>query len=495
MVKRTEKKKVDLQTILFGKVPPNSKELECAILGSILNNHKLIIDANQYLTPNDFYLLENKIVFESILKIYNSGNIIESVLVLTDLNDNNKLEDIGGAFYLSKLISSTDFNAVNNFKKYCLIVKEKSVQRRLINFGAEVLNRAGEPNENVFDLLGDVDRELKGINTTLSEINYIPLSDIVLENTNDLRQQVHNDRNDIFDENKILTGLKGWDIANGKLFNGLYVIAGRPGMGKGVHLTEMICRMGKIYNIGVINGEMTNKQLIRRVACNLGDIDNYLFRKNGKHVSDEELELYDDANNEALQLKLHLYDNKSIDKIASKIRYWVEKNNVKCIMADFLTLFRVPPEMARYMNKTEQVDYILNVFCDLCKELNIPIILYVQMNRQIMGRQGNKEPNLSDLKASGSIEELAFQVSFLHRPEYYDPNATIDEMGESTKGLMYQIIVKSREGKAYERIKYQAKLESSKLNEITETALIDFNAIKEQIKQKGLSTEQISVFD
>jgi len=495
MIPKKEKKKIDIQSILFGRVPPSSKELECAILGAILDNHKLIIDANQFLIPNDFYLLENRVVFESILKIYNSGNIIESILVLTDLKDNNKLDEIGGAFYLSKLISSADFNAIKNFKKYCLIVKEKSVQRRLINFSAEVLTKAAEPNENIFDLLGDVDRELKGINSTLSEINYIPLSDIILENTNELRQQVHNDRNNIFDENKVLTGLKDWDIANGKLFNGLYVIAGRPGMGKGVHLTELICRMGKTYNIGVINGEMTNKQLMRRVACNLGNIDNYLFRKNGNNVTDDEMNLYDDANNEALQLKLHLYDNKSIDKIASKIRYWVEKNNVKCVMADFLTLFRVPPEMARYMNKTEQVDYILNVFCDLCKELNIPIILYVQMNRQIMGRQGNKEPNLSDLKASGSIEELAFQVSFLHRPEYYDPNSVVDEMGESTKGLMYQIIVKSREGKAYERIKYQAKLECSKLEEITETALIDFNAIKEQFKQKGLTAEQISAFD
>jgi replicative DNA helicase len=240
--------------------------------------------------------------------------------------------------------------------------------------------------------------------------------------------------------------------------------------------------MGKIYNVGVINGEMTNKQLMRRVSSNLKNIDNSIFRKNGKYVLDSDLDLFDEANEEALQLKLHLYDNKNIDKIASKIRYWVEKNNVKCVMADFLTLFKVSPEMARYMSKLEQIDYILSVFCDLCKELEIPIILYVQMNRQIMGRQGNKEPNLSDLKASGSIEELAFQVSFLHRPEYYDPNATVDEMGNDTRGLMYQIIVKSREGKAYERIKYEAKLECSKLNEITDNSLIDFNKFKEQYK-------------
>jgi len=136
-------------------------------------------------------------------------------------------------------------------------------------------------------------------------------------------------------------------------------------------------------------------------------------------------------------------------------------------------MFKVPPELERYYTKTQQVDYILDIFVGLCKTLNIPIILYAQMNREILGRAGVKEPNLGDLKQSGSIEELAYQVSLLHRPEYYDEKSDVDENGESIKGLMYQIIAKHRDGKLG-RLKFNANLAMSQIK-TWETSL--FNKI------------------
>jgi replicative DNA helicase len=98
----------------------------------------------------------------------------------------------------------------------------------------------------------------------------------------------------------------------------------------------------------------------------------------------------------------------------------------------------------------------------LCKELNVPIILFCQLNRDLYKRGGNKEPNLADLKGSGNIEEYAYQISFLHRPEYYD--ITEDELGESTKGLLYQIIAKHRDGKL-DRLKFHFVPQCSQLRD------------------------------
>jgi replicative DNA helicase len=219
---------------------------------------------------------------------------------------------------------------------------------------------------------------------------------------------------------------------------------------------------------------MTNEQLLKRIGCNLMNIDNFLWKKDAKLVTEEEQDLLKAAMNETLNLKLHITTDRYIEKIANKIRLWVEKYKIKCVLADFLTLFKVNDELSKYFTDKQRVDYVLNVFVDLCNELKIPIILYVQMNREILGRHGSKEPNMGDLKSSGSIEELAYQVSFLHRPEYYEPNNTTDEFGNDLKGLCYQIIAKHRDGENA-RLMLKAKLQCSQMKEWNTIKQFDLN--------------------
>jgi len=182
--------------------------------------------------------------------------------------------------------------------------------------------------------------------------------------------------------------------------------------------------------------------------------------------------LVHDAMNEALKLKLKIYDNRDINKIANRIKMWKERDGVRCILADFLTLFK-PSDDKKFFSDTQKVNYCLEIFASLAKDIGIPIILYVQMNRDIEKRTGIKEPNMADIKQSGSIEEFAFQISFLHRPEYYDINDNVDLSGESAKGLMYQMVVKHREGEL-ERLKFKAILKHSKLEQWQENS---FNPI------------------
>lgn len=457
----TDRRKVNTVDLVFGKMPPNSVDVEKDVLGYLLVDYKLIIDAKAILVADDFYKPEHKIIYQAICDVSEYG-AVELRLVAENLKDNGKLEEIGGVYNLVSLTNNV--TQTLNLKKYCFIIKQKSISRKLIQLSGEVLTSSYEEKQDVFSILEDTEFKLKKINHELSEIKVMPLETVAMNVIEKFDTKVYNAKNNIVDENEIKTHFADWDKINGSLFNGLYVVAGRPAMGKGVHLTELCCRMGKHYNIGVINGEMTNEQLLTRIGCNLLNIDNFLFKKDPRFITEEEQELVKAAMNEALNLKLHIDNNRQIEKIANKIRLWVSKYNIKCVLADFLTLFKVREELEKYYTDKQRVDYVLNVFVELCKELKIPIILYVQMNREILGRHGTKEPNMGDLKSSGSIEELAYQVSFLHRPEYYDPNSIVDENGNDTKGLCYQIIAKHRDGETG-RLRLKAKLQCSQMSE------------------------------
>lgn len=471
VAKKSRRTNVDYGAMLFGKVPPQAKEFEEAILGGMILEGKIVNSVKEILQPEDFYVEAHQRICKVIYGL-SKKTTVDTLLVVEELKVKEELDLIGGPYYILKLTDKVVSTA--NIERYCRVVKQKSIMRRLIGFSQVIVSGAYEDSTDVFDLLDEAEAELKGINFELEEMKITPVSSIAMRIIEKFDTKVYNAKNNIEDINSLYTGFGEWDKINGSLFPGLFVVAGRPGMGKGVHMTELICRMGKKVDVGIINGEMSDEQLLTRIGCNLLSIDNGLFKKSGYYVSEAEQESLHEAMNEALQLKIHIENSRRVNKQANKIKLWVEKYGVKVVLADFLTLMKVPPELEKYYTKTQQVDYCLDVYTQLCKDLKIPIILYVQMNREILGRAGAKEPNLADLKQSGSIEELAYQVSFLHRPEYYDENSVVDEMGESTKGLCYQIIAKHRDGKLG-KLKLKANLACSQMKEWNDISPFSFN--------------------
>lgn len=454
------KKTIDYTTLIYGKVPPNASDLENEVIGMLMENGRLYLDASMIISDLDFYKDENKRIFKAISDIHQAHDMPNVTMVIQRLKEVGELDEVGGAYAIlqkSKLVTSTV-----NLSKYCKIIKQKSIQRKLIEMSGLIITKSYEEEEDVFDILHEAENELKGINNEIQDIQTSSMADVAMNILNKFNNKVYKAKNDIKDDDTIYTGIPEWDRINGALFNGLYVIAGRPGMGKGVHMTELAKRMGQQYPIGIINGEMTDEQLLLRIGCNIMGIDNFLFKKNPKLVTEAEQSILSEAMEHAVNLNLHVYSNRRIDKIASKIKLWVDKYKVKAILADFLTLFTIPPELERYYTSKQKVDYILDVYVSLAKTLKVPIFLYVQMNRGILARGGAKEPTLADLKESGSIEELAFQVMFLHRPEYYDKTAIVDEMGQDIKGLMNCIIAKHRDG-VLDDFKMKAELSKSQL--------------------------------
>lgn len=445
----------------FGKVPPNAIDLEKAVLGAILLEKDAFQRAYELLKSEYFYIESHKIIFKSFERLSKAYLPIDTLTVVEDLKNKEELDIIGGAYFLVKLTDGVFSSA--NIQTYSRIILEKYIQRELIRISSDGITDAYEDKSDVFELIDNLESELKIINRSILGTKKINIEKISFSVISDLTDRVYMARNKIENLKDVYTGFPDWDRINGALFNGLFIIAARPAMGKSTHLVELACRMGKRYKVGIINGEMTNKQLLIRIGCNLKSINNFLWKRNPDSITDEELQLVSDAMDSCNELNLLLDDHTNIDKVVNKIKIWVEEEGVQVILVDVLSKFKVSEEKKKYMTDLQETNYVLNEFDSCTRRFGVPIILYAHLNRELYKR-GSKEPNLSDLKGSGNIEDFAFQVSFLHRPEYYEPDVLIDENGEDIKGLCYQMIAKHRDGEI-SKIKYKAKLAYSQMKE------------------------------
>lgn len=470
--KKRRKAPVDLGTMMYGKVPPQAKELEEAILGAIMLERDAFDEVSAIIKPHVFYVDAHQRIFKAMQSLAQKHLPIDLLTVVEELKVKEELDLVGGPYFVTKLTNSVVSAA--NIDAHTRIVMQKYIQREMIRISGEIVNDAYEDCTDVFDLLRQAEDKVKGINFEIEETKSTRIENVAKNVIDAFESRAYYGQRNEINPNDVYTGVREWDRINGALFPGLNVICARPGMGKGVHMTELICRMGLNYPVGVVNGEMTNEQLMVRIGCNKLNLDNFLWKKPANQITDEDKKNVYAAMQEAIQLKLFIDDGRYIDRIANRITRWVKRDGVKVVLVDFLTILKVPDVIERYFTDTQKVNYIIDVLANLAKRLKIPIILYAQMNRENLKRTGSHEPTLSDLKQSGSIEEYAFQVSGLHRPEYYDEGQIIDEFGESTKGLMYQIILKHRDG-LLGRIKFNAILQCSKLDDWDATIVPGWN--------------------
>lgn len=452
--KRNNKKRngLDLGSMVYGKVPPQAKDLEEAVLGSMMLEPNSIVDVANILRPEDFYVDAHQRVYSAILELNKNSQPVDILTVVQLLNTKEELEIVGGAYYITKLTNSV-VSSANNVK-WSRIIKQYSIARKLIQFSGDVINRAYD-NDDPLDLLRDAEELFYTVNKEIEETKIVSLDSIAWSLVNKIL--IPSNLTAEEQEAKYLyTDMKDWDRVNGMLFNGgVYVIAARPGMGKTAHAVQLIINMARKHPVGLVNVEMTDEQLAKRIISNLREFDNYIYKKKPEDWSEEEKKAFYEGMQEFLMLKLHIESNTTdIDRIVQKIKFWVKKFGVRSVVIDYLQILRVADELAKYMTEVQALNYILEKIRATAKELDIPIFLLSQLNRELYRRAGNKEPNLGDLKGSGKIEEIAFQISFLHRPEYYDPTALTDENGESIKGLCYQIVAKHRDG-TLDRIKHR----------------------------------------
>lgn len=420
-----------------GRIPPQDIEAEKSLLGAIMISDNILPEILTILKPDDFYEERHKLIFTAMCNLYDAHRPVDLLTLTAELKAMKKVKDVGGAPYLTEL--STFVPAASHAKAYAEIVEKTSTRRRLIKAASEIANKAFEDDSNVGDLIGSAEKELFEVSDKVVKSDYVPIDDLLADAFERIGELQRN-RNKL---RGLKTGFRDLDKKTAGFQKGdLIIVGARPAMGKTTFAQNLT------YNIATMNGktgvlffsmEMSASEIVDRIVSDVSGVDNWKIRTG--NISDEEFSRIRDAMGEMDELPIYIDDTSSmtITELRNKARRAVHDHNIGIIIVDYLQLIQGSD---RYKgNRVQEVTEISRGLKILARELNIPVVALAQLSRNVTGRD-NPRPLLSDLRESGSIEQDADLVMFLHRPDYYKTN---DDNYEDTH-ITELIIAKHRHG-------------------------------------------------
>jgi replicative DNA helicase len=420
-----------------GKLLPNAIDLEMAVLGAMISNPDCIPRVIEILEVDCFYKPEHQEIYKTIVDLFERSQPVDLLLVTEELRRRGALEKAGGAAYLAEVSNSVSTAA--NVDHHARVVLEKYILRQLIWASNVIAERAFREAEDAFDLLDMAERTIFEISEKRLKQNFI-----------DIRSAVHDtiDRYEKINMQKITvtgvpTGFPRLDALTGGLQNSdLIIIAGRPSMGKTAFALSIARNAAVDYGIpvGIFSLEMSVEQLALRLMCAEARVSIHLVRT-GKLPHDEWPKLSTRVGR-LINSKIFIDDTPALSvlELRAKSRRLKAEHDVGLIIVDYLQLMQGPKGAE---SREREISLISRSLKSLAKELNIPVIALSQLKRAVEER-GDKRPMLSDLRESGSLEQDADVVMFVHRPEYYGITAYDD--GTPTEGTAEIIVGKQRNG-------------------------------------------------
>lgn len=418
----------------YGKLPPQVRELEEAVIGAILIERDAMDEVINVLTPDCFYMEAHQRIFSACRALYERHSPIDLLTVTEQLKRTNELDAVGGSHFISVLTNKVGSSAHIDY--HATVIKEKYIQRKMIAVCSTCIKNAYEESVDVFDTYDKLLSELNSINGEVNIGNITPFGEIVRERSKALKAA---------GENKTyITGLKtclgdldritlGWQPTD------LIIIAGRPAMGKTALAIDIARKQVRELNapIGVFSLEMSKEQLVDRMFSAESGIDFSQIRKGG--MRREQWETFDETVEHMQHYNLHICDKGglSINELCSISKNWKLRHGIQAIYVDYLQLVTAEKTGDRSRNREQEISSITRRLKALAKDLHIPVIALSQLSRQVEQRT-DKRPMLSDLRESGAIEQDADMVIFPYRDEYYNQNAE--------KGICELIIAKYRNG-------------------------------------------------
>jgi replicative DNA helicase len=460
--KNRRKPNVDLSTMMYGKVPPQARELEEAVLGAIMLEKAAFDTVIEILKPECFYVDAHQKIFKSFISLANNSQPIDILTVVEELKKSTELDVVGGAYFITKLTNTVVSTA--NLEAHARIVLQKFIQRELIRTSGETITEAFEDSTDVFDLLDQAEGRLFEITNNHLRKNY---SDIqtVLMNTLKRIDDLRNSKEEL---SGVASGFPGLDkVTFGWQPTDLIILAARPAVGKTAFALNLARNAAlhptKPTPVVFFSLEMSAGQLVQRILSAESEI--WLEKiSRGKLEEYEMQQLLVKGINRLDKAPIFIDDTPALNifELRAKSRRLKNKHNIGLIIIDYLQLMSGTSD-GKGGNREQEISAISRNLKGLAKELNVPIIALSQLSREVEKRKdGNKMPQLSDLRESGAIEQDADMVMFLYRPEYYD--VTTNEMGEDNKGETHVRIAKHRNG-SLETIKLRAKLHIQKFEE------------------------------
>ncbi|MBA2249262.1 MAG: replicative DNA helicase [Chitinophagaceae bacterium] len=455
---------LELGPMMYGKVPPQAKDLEEAVLGAIMLEKSAFDTVAEILQPDCFYVEANQRIFRSMQGLQQKNSPIDLLTVVEELKFREELDLVGGPYYVTRLTNAVVSSA--NIEAHSRIILQKFIQRELIRISGETIGDAYEDSTDVFELLDSAEEKLFEITNKHLRKDYASIDTVLVKTI----QRIEDLRTRQDEISGVPSGFPILDrITYGWQPTDLIVLAARPSVGKTAFALNLARNAAlhptKPTSVGFFSLEMSAGQLVQRILSAESEI--WLEKiARGRLEEHEMKQLYKKGIERLASAPIHIDDTAALNifELRAKCRRLKNKHNVGLIIIDYLQLMSGTGEN-RNSNREQEISRISRDLKGLAKELEVPIIALSQLSREVEKRgakDGQKIPQLSDLRESGAIEQDADMVMFLYRPEYYD--ITSNELGESNKGETHVRIAKHRNGQL-DTIKLKALLHIQKFVE------------------------------
>jgi replicative DNA helicase len=413
-------------------VQPHSDDAEVAVLGSMLASKEAVSKTIQWLTPDHFYKNGNGQIFSTMLNLFEKGEPIDTVSVIDLLKKNKELEKVGGTYYITGLVESVPTAA--HAERYAKIVLEKALLRRLILLSHDIAKEAYDDSQEIGDILDTVEQSIFSITQKRLKGGFTHI-DPILVKTFEKLEQISLNKGSVIGVPSGLLDLD--DLTSGFQDGDLVIIAGRPGMGKTALALSLLRNAALEGNVGVgmFSLEMANHQLAMRLLCAEARVDSHFVRTgNLPKTHWKNLSL---AVGSLAEAPIYLDDTPALTvlELRAKARRLKAEHNIGMIVVDYLQLMQGPKGVE---SRQQEISVISRSLKALAKELEIPVVALSQLSRAVEQR-ADKQPQLSDLRESGAIEQDADVVIFLYRPWVYSQD-------DEDEGIAKIIVAKQRNG-------------------------------------------------
>jgi len=439
--KRNANNAIQMANIEHGRLQPQAVDLEEAVLGAMLLEKEAVNTAIDILAPKSFYKESHQKIFATIQLLFEKSEPIDILTITNGLKQSGELEIVGGPFYISQLTNRVASAA--NVEFHARIIAQKYIQRELIRISTEIITDAYDDTTDVFTLLDRAESGLFSVTEGNIRKNYDEMSTLIRSAIKQIEQAKGQEGNIV----GIPSGFTKLDrITSGWQPSDLVILAARPAMGKTAFALSLARNAAVQFNqpVAIFSLEMSSLQLVTRLISSESELSSSKLRSG--NLRNDEIEQIHSKISDLAEANIFIDDTPgiSIFELRAKARRLKSQHNIQLLLVDYLQLMTAGGDGAKTGNREQEISTISRSLKSIAKELNIPVIALSQLSRAVESRGGDRRPQLSDLRESGSIEQDADMVMFINRPEYY--GLTEDEEGNSTLGLANIIIAKHRNG-------------------------------------------------
>ena len=409
---------------LRGMVPPNSLEAEISVLGAMLQDSAVVLRAMESLQPEDFYLAEHQEIFRGMAELARDHKPVDLTTVVTEMTRRGSLEGVGGIAYLMRLMSSVPTTA--NAGAYLDLVLEKSTLRKLIAASQNIAREAYAQQNPLQEILAGAEKAIFDLVMNRNDGGTLkPVREVLVNTYQEIEQlaRLHGEISGVptgfIDLDSTLTGLHPGE---------LIIIGARPAMGKTSFAMNIAsyASIVKGKTVAVFSLEMPREQIVMRVLCSEARVNMQKVRKG--ILEDAEWSALAKALGPISSAPLYLDDTAALtpSQLRSRCRRLMMDRGLDLVLVDSLGLMRSDGKTDSRQLEVAEISRRLQA---IALELKVPIIACAQLSRANKDRI-DKRPMLSDLRDSGSIEQDADVVMFLHREEYYNPDTEDKNIAE-----------------------------------------------------------------